>query len=106
MGDIIWQTAKADSHILKHVWGLSNQNPGRLMMELTAARMNLVLESVVITQVPSGGGGCVGMLLLQVGGVDHVEVGGQPVRVRCYNTGYKRMFITTGGIIPAIKGYL
>ena len=33
-------TAKANLHILNYVWGLSNQNPGRLMVELTAARMN------------------------------------------------------------------
>ena len=39
MGDVIWQAVKADSNILNHAWGLSNQNLGRLMVELNAARM-------------------------------------------------------------------
>ena len=40
MEDVIWRTAKADSHILNHVEGFSNQKPGRLMEELTAAKRN------------------------------------------------------------------
>ena len=40
MGDVIWRTAKADSHIWNHVEGFSYQKPGRLMEELTAARRN------------------------------------------------------------------
>ena len=45
MEDVIWWTTKADSHIWNHVEGFSNQNPGRLMEELTAARMNSLPEA-------------------------------------------------------------
>ena len=38
--DVIWWTAKAHSHMLNHVPGLSNQNPGRLRLEQTAVSMN------------------------------------------------------------------
>ena len=62
--------------LLNNVEGFSNQNPGRLILELTAELITLILKSVVVTWL---GVGCIGgVLLLQDVDVDWVEVCTQP----------------------------